>query len=311
MIPIKKEDQKLNSKTLDKELFYIQLKPEYNCAIHHFKCKNPRRIILMIHGAVENGRIFYSKNGKGLAPFLCENDSDVFVIDLPGRGDSKPHASDYLNHSQCQFIKYDIPIIVNTIRNKSIEGLPWHGVAHSWGGVLMSAGLVRQEYPEFKSLVFFGVKRRITVKSIKKFLYVNIYWNYFGSLLTRIYGYLPARKWKLGSDDEPTLFALQIMDWVMQKEWIDQEDGFDYLKAFKKNKMPPVLSMTGHEDKILGHPQDVKLLLKEIGQEDGGFVILGKHFGNHEDYDHINILTHPSAKNDSYKLAYDWILKHD
>ena len=86
--------------------------------------------------------------------------------------------------------------------------------------------------------MFFGVKRRITVRSIKKYVYVNFYWNFIGYILTRIYGYLPAKKWKLGSDDEPTIFALQTMEWVKQKEWIDQKDGFDYLKAFEKTRYP-------------------------------------------------------------------------
>jgi len=296
---------------MEQEHFHLQLTPEYNCAIHYFKVNKPKRVILMIHGAVENGRIFYSKNGKGLAPFLCENNSDVYVIDMPGRGDSKPHASERLDHSQSQFINHDFPMIVNTIRHKTDKGLPWHGVAHSWGGVLMAAGLVRMEAPEFKSLVFFGVKRRITIKSVKKHIYVNLYWNYFGSLLTKIYGYLPARKWKLGSDDEPTAFALQIMEWVMQEKWIDPEDGFNYLKAFKKIKMPPVLSMTGFADNILGHPKDIELLIEEIGPESGEIVVLGKDFGYQQDYDHISLLTHTNAKNDGYKLALDWIIRFD
>lgn len=265
----------------------------------------------MIHGAVENGRIFYSKNGKGLAPFLCENNSDVFVIDIPGRGDSNPHAKEKLDHSQSQFIKHDFPIILDTIRDKTMSGLPWHGIGHSWGGVLMTAALIRMEASEFKSHVFFGVKRRISVKSIKKFLYVNVYWNYFGKLLTKIYGYLPAKKWKLGSDDEPTVFALQIMDWVIQEKWIDQEDGFDYLKAFEENVIPPILSMTGSADKILGNSKDIELLIKELKPLNSKVVILGKQYGFHEDYNHIDILTHPNAKKDGYNLALDWLVKHD
>ena len=75
---------------MEKYHFSIQLNPRYSAAIHHFKCDKPKRVVLMIHGAVENGRIFYSNSGKGLAPFLCNSDSDVFVIDLPGRGESQP-----------------------------------------------------------------------------------------------------------------------------------------------------------------------------------------------------------------------------
>ena len=32
---------------------------------------------LMIHGSVENGRIFYSNSGKGFAPFLADQGFDV------------------------------------------------------------------------------------------------------------------------------------------------------------------------------------------------------------------------------------------
>lgn len=293
------------------DLFYIQLTSEYNCAVHHFKCKDPQRIILMIHGAVENGRIFYSKTGKGLAPFLCDNNSDVFVIDLPGRGESKPHSSEKFKHSQSQFINHDFLLILKAIENRAHKSVPWHGVAHSWGGVIFAAALLRHQNFKFNSLVFFGVKRRITIKTIRKYFYVDIFWKRIGSLLTKIYGYLPAKKWKLGSDDEPSDFAIQTMDWVEQKKWIDHADGFDYLAAAKKSALPPILSLTGEADHTLGHPQDVTLLMEELQQENGKIVILGEHLGYLEDYNHIDILTHPNAVNDGYKLAIDWIKKHD
>ena len=38
---------------------------------------------------------------------------------------------------------------------------------------------------------------------------------------------------------------------------------------------------------------------------------LGQQSGFHEDYDHINILTDPSAKKDGYRLAFEWIAEHD
>ena len=296
---------------MKQEKFHIQLCPEYNCAVHHFKVVNPERVVIMIHGAVENGRIFYSKTGKGLAPFLCRNNSDVFVIDLPGRGDSKPHASEKLKHSQSQFVIRDFRKIIDTIQEKAVKGLPWHGVAHSWGGVIFAAGLMRYPEAKFNSLVFFGVKRRITIKTIRKYFYVDIFWKRIGTLLTKIYGYFPAKKWKLGSDDEPTDFALQTMDWVEQKNWIDHDDGFDYLQAAKKSGLPPILSLTGQADHTLGHPQDVTLLINELQVKEGEVIILGKDFGYHENYNHIDILTHQNAEKDGYQLAIDWMRKYE
>ena len=53
---------------------------------------------LMIHGSVENGRIFYSNSGKGFAPFLASKGFDVFVPDLRGRGNSIPAISQNTNY---------------------------------------------------------------------------------------------------------------------------------------------------------------------------------------------------------------------
>jgi len=296
---------------MKREIFHIQLCADYNCAVHHFTIDNPKRVVVMIHGAVENGKIFYSSSGKGLAPFLCRNNSEVFVIDLPGRGDSIPHASEKFKHSQSQFVNHDFPLIIDSIKKRAQKNALWHGVAHSWGGVIFAAGLLRRPDIKFKSIVFFGVKRRITIKTIRKFFYVDIFWKRIGTLLAKTYGYLPAKKWKLGSDDEPSDFAIQTMDWVEQKKWIDHEDGFDFLEAAKKTKLPPILSLTGMADHTLGHPQDVALLMKELNQQNGEVVVLGKHLGYHEDYDHINILTNPNAEKDGYRLTLDWILGHE
>jgi len=51
--------------------------------------------VLMIHGSVENGKIFYSSSGKGFAPYLAKKGYDVFVVDLRGRGQSKPLVNKY------------------------------------------------------------------------------------------------------------------------------------------------------------------------------------------------------------------------
>ncbi|MFZ3056650.1 MAG: hypothetical protein WA098_07835 [Smithella sp.] len=47
--------------------------------------------IFMLHGSVENGRMFYSNTGSsGLGPYSAKYGYDVYVGDLRGRGESKP-----------------------------------------------------------------------------------------------------------------------------------------------------------------------------------------------------------------------------
>ena len=45
--------------------------------------------VLMLHvGTIENGKIFYTESGKGLACYLAEQGFDVFVADFRGKGKS-------------------------------------------------------------------------------------------------------------------------------------------------------------------------------------------------------------------------------
>src|SRR4026208_2216064 len=107
-------------------------------------CGNPLGpVIFMLHGTIENGRIFYSKNGKGLAPFLAKQGYDVFVADLRGRGLSTPSISRNSKFGLTECIQEEIPAFLDEI--KKIRGdAPLHWIAHSWGGILLLSYYARQ-----------------------------------------------------------------------------------------------------------------------------------------------------------------------
>src|SRR5215203_377312 len=72
--------------------------------------------VFMLHGSIENGRIFYSASGKGLAPFLASNGYDVFVADLRGRGLSTPSINRHSTYGVHESIMEEIPVFLNKIR---------------------------------------------------------------------------------------------------------------------------------------------------------------------------------------------------
>ena len=59
------------------------------------------------------------------------------------------------------------------------------------------------------------------------------------------------------------------------------------------------------------HPTDCMYLLNEIKARNYEFKILGREAGNLQDYDHINILTHPDAAKDQFPMTKDWILQNN
>lgn len=279
------------------------------------RISNPdRQTVLLIHGAIENSKIFYSDNGKGLAPYLAENGYDVFVVDLRGKGKSFPSAnSGKVKGGQFEIIMSDLPEVINKINELKGSGSNIHLMAHSWGGVLISSWFARfgMKNPNIKSITFFACKRKIYVQNPRRWLMVDFAWTFVGGMAARIKGYLPARKLKIGADDEPANFFFECNKWVYSNNWIDSRDKFDYKNAFKSLQFPPVLSLTGSADHSLGNKICVKKMLDEIGPVNLTNLVLSKSNGNKNNYGHVDILTHRDAPIDHFPIVLNWLNQHN
>ncbi|TFJ85615.1 hypothetical protein NSK_003124 [Nannochloropsis salina CCMP1776] len=167
---------------------------------------------------------------------------DVFVADFRGRGLSRPPVSSLSNYGQHELIIDDVRAFSDGVaallaREKGEEGneghthsARQHWLAHSWGGIILSSALAR--YPSYASSVasqvWFGAKRVISVKSWEKVFKIDLVWGLLFPLLGKIYGFIPARRFKLGADDESLPFLSECSLWVRGGRWVDAKDGFDY-----------------------------------------------------------------------------------
>ena len=159
-----------------------------------------------------------------------------------------------------------------------------------------------------KSMLCFGTKRQITVKSWQRRWQIDWFWNHLAPWLAAKYGYLPAKQFRLGADDEPRQFLLDTINWIKPSKFQDLLDGFDYhAQGQLLADWPRSLFVAAVNDKILGHPQDVKLFMQEAGLAQQEFRLLGKAYGNQVDYDHISILTHPNARQDHFVELVSWL----
>lgn len=269
--------------------------------------------VLMLHGMMSNGRVFYSQSGKGLAPWLAVRGYDVFVADLRGKGGSQPLIDRHARHGQSEMIGVDLPALHAAVLHHA-QAKQVHWVSHSWGGVVMNSCLLR--HPELiaqvPSVVHFAAKRSVRVRNMHKRIEIDLMWNRVLKRLTRWVGYLPARQLRIGSDNETRKTHRQIQAWVEADRWMDEDDRFDYGRAARHVKLPPTLYLAAIKDACRGHPEDVKRFRAESGPHLSRVHVLSKMGGAMHDYDHASIVTHPDAERDQFKLLEAWLQgRHD
>lgn len=276
-------------------------------------CGNEKGIpILLLHGSIENGRIFYSASGKGLAPYLASLGYDVFIPDLRGKGLSTPSINRKSSYGVFETITEEIPLFLEKI--KELKGdQPMHWMAHSWGGVLLLCYYARYlaSNGNVLSITFFGTKRRISIRSVRKFMMADVIYGFLFLLIGKIKGYVDAGMIVKGSDNETLKTNRQTWHWVKDKKWIDQ-DGFNYGRVLPGISLPPAMYIAGLADDVLGHPTDVQLLMQETGsQQINVFYLASKKNGNLHNYGHINLLTHPDAVHDHFPEVITWLRKNE
>lgn len=277
--------------------------------LHRFRRAEGRGpAVLMLHGMMSNGRVFYSHSGKGLAPWLAERGFDVFVADLRGKGGSVPPIDRRSRHGQSEMISVDLPALHAAVLQHT-QAKQVHWVSHSWGGVVMNSCLLRHPalIEQVASVVHFAAKRSVRVRNLHKWIEIDLMWNAVLRRLTRWVGYLPARQLRIGLDNETRKTHRQIQAWVQARRWVDDEDGFDYGAAAQRLRLPPTLYLAAVDDRCRGHPEDVKRFRAESGPHLSRVHVLSRRGGALHDYDHASILTHPDAARDQFNLAEAWM----
>lgn len=264
--------------------------------------------VFMVHGLVEDGRIFYSPGGNGLACYLAKAGYDVYVADLRGKGKSWPATGPDAVGGMHETINTDIPALLKTIVRKR-GPIPQIWVSHAWGGVVTSSYYARHgdSICPVERMVYFGSRRRVQHGGWKQRLMVDVMWKRLAAISVKFQGYLPAKSLQFGTRDESARLYHDSLRWMYDTPWIDSEDGFDYAEAMSSEHMPPSLYFACESDGAFGNPEDVRQFICELGEHNGQLIVLGARQGNLKAYGHLEMLADKSAEEDHFPLMLDWL----
>eukprot|EP01006_Ploeotia_vitrea_P016167 TRINITY_DN46691_c0_g1_i1.p1 TRINITY_DN46691_c0_g1~~TRINITY_DN46691_c0_g1_i1.p1 ORF type:complete len:293 (-),score=13.35 TRINITY_DN46691_c0_g1_i1:362-1240(-) len=261
---------------------------------------------------------------RGLGGNLAERGWNVYALDFSGAGLSPPwiDRTNGDHNTQTSRITEDLPSTLDFLLQKYDSV---NIVAHSWGAVLFNAFLAR--HPEFidkvNSCVYFGAKRRLQGRSVRKFITIDLFWKRLAYLLARPCGYLPMKR-LARLHNESLGMHHGSATWMKSAKWVDVIDGFDYGEALKEHSLPPTLyfglpsdltadvrrfMLESHSQYFEGRPREIALLQNPKNTEvdvNGGKY---KYMQLPSLYDHWSWLNACEAPH--YALVDDWLATHN
>jgi dienelactone hydrolase len=116
----------------------------------------------------------------------------------------------------------------------------------------------------------------------------------------------------MGSQNEHGELYRQTRHWVLNPEWKDAGQNFDYAEALQAKQLAPTLLLTGAHDWVLGNPKDVARLKREMGDGlEHQLQVYGKEYNHSHNYGHIDLLTSSSAVKEVFPNVLEWFQRYE
>ncbi|MBZ5536683.1 MAG: alpha/beta hydrolase [Acidobacteriia bacterium] len=255
--------------------------------------------VVLAHGVFVNRNIWLSAKGKGMAAWLARFGLDVWLLEVRGHGRASVGDPRRSKTGFDDLVDVDVRVAIETIRELTgAKKLFW--VGHSHGGILIYAFLGK--YHEANSLLA-GVVTLGTQTTEQ-----NKTWRQRCRLISipvvvSLLGYFPARRLRLGPEDEFGRVMLEWFWWNWKQKWINND--FDYQSALR-NISVPLLCLVGVSDDM-ANPEGCERIFNGVGSSDKTFCVLGRRYSNRADYDHTSIIISADAEREVWPMILQWI----
>jgi predicted alpha/beta hydrolase len=243
-----------------------------------------RGVVLVTHAMMASGAYLVR-----FAACLAAQGHETFVLDFRGHGASKPPRAGADDWCFDDYVERDVPAaIAEVARVTGITTEQIGYVGHSLGGLAGTAAFATGAAPAPRRLVLVAVNvwtqlrghtdRRVVAAAF--------------SGLTRVVGRVPARAFRVGTEDEPRSYVAQFRQWTRGR-WCGR-DGRDY-EALSARVTTPTLVVVGDGDWMC-RPVDARQFAGRLGTA-ARIRAVGRLRGDAFDPDHFRLLTDARLEN--------------
>ena len=280
--------------------------------------------ILMIHGTFSDKRV-----SLGVAGYLAKLGHSCYIMEWRGHGNSSI-PKDKFNFETIAF--YDVAATFNYLFNElKLDNL--HMVTHSGGGICLTMFLTQSQHyiNKLSSITMLACQAYGAVLNPKSYIKIALL-----KTMTRLLGYVPALRFKLGPINESYYTMSQWYNWNLNKSFKsslskellktensevknissneerhnnNHSENFDY-----RQQMPdittPIYAISAKGDTFIAPPSGCQLFLNDFNNPANVFREFSLDHGDSEDYNHSRVILSGNAAKEIWPTIAAWIEGH-
>lgn len=279
-------------------------------------CALQAQNILLTHGTFSDKKVCL-----GIGEYLAKLGHTCYIMEWRGHGAS-PKPKDKFNFET--IATYDIEATFRYLfADLKLDNV--HCVTHSGGGICLTMFLIQQlvlqnkEYShQINSISLFACQAygaALQPTSYSKILATKS--------LTRLFGYLPAKKLKLGIVNESYHTMKQWYDWNLQQNFYSHaiknpdtpsrdtknSDYLDYRQQMPKITIP-IYAISAKGDRFIAPTVGCQRFLRDFHHQANVFREFARAHHDLEDYNHSRIIMSRSAAKEVWSTVAAWIEQH-
>lgn len=264
-----------------------------------------RQNILLTHGTFSDKRVCL-----GIANYLAKRGHSCYIMEWRGHG-----------HSPIPKVKFNFETVALYDFNATLHYLfdelqldNLHCVTHSGGGICLTMCLVQNEQHinKISSISMLACQAYGAVMNPKSYAKIMLI-----KTMTRLLGYVPAKRLRLGTINESYQMMGQWFNWNLNQNFkssLTKQDSkytknFDYRQHIHK-VIVPIYAISAKGDNVIAPPRGCKLFLDDFNNSANSFRKFSMANGDLEDYNHSRVILSSNAAKEVWPTIAAWIERH-